>query len=195
MVNSWEAVTELLSVGLIAGIGAYFGSYLKAKGKNLATKEDVAELTRTTKDIEAKISGRLWDSQRRWEMKRDVLFEAARKFANLTDCLMALNAEFFADEKSIQRDSPERLAIRKQSYSDFNEAAKDLHQVALLVNIVCKETTAKLLTQFSVFSGTVAKDIAVRVPDAFNKSARQLAEAQLLIPAAIRGELEAEQTN
>jgi hypothetical protein len=41
---------------ICAAAGAYLGSYLKKKGENLATKEDIAELTRATKEIEAKIS-------------------------------------------------------------------------------------------------------------------------------------------
>ena len=45
-----------------AGVGAYLGSYLKKKGENLATHEDieivldqVRKVTQTTKEIEAKI--------------------------------------------------------------------------------------------------------------------------------------------
>jgi len=53
------AVTTLIS----AGIGAYLGAYLKKKGENLATHEDIGKLldqvravTTITKEIEAKIS-------------------------------------------------------------------------------------------------------------------------------------------
>jgi len=52
------AVTTLVS----AGIGAYLGAYLKKKGENLATHEDIGKLldqvravTTITKEIEAKI--------------------------------------------------------------------------------------------------------------------------------------------
>jgi hypothetical protein len=48
---------------LCAGVGAYFGGYLKKKGVNLATHEDIDKVldqvravTTTTKEIEAKIS-------------------------------------------------------------------------------------------------------------------------------------------
>jgi hypothetical protein len=36
---------QLVLVILLTGVAAYLGSYLKKKGENLATKEDVARLT------------------------------------------------------------------------------------------------------------------------------------------------------
>jgi hypothetical protein len=51
--------------------------YLKKKGENLATHEDIGKLidqvravTITTKEIEASISDRSWNRQKHWEMKR-----------------------------------------------------------------------------------------------------------------------------
>ena len=65
------------------GVGAYLGSYLKKKGENLATHEDIGRLvdqvtavTRATKEIEGKISDDFWGQQRRWELHRDILLAA-----------------------------------------------------------------------------------------------------------------------
>jgi hypothetical protein len=59
---------------LISGGGAYFGAYLKKKGENLATHEDINKVlvqvratTQATKEIEAKISSEVWDRQKLWE--------------------------------------------------------------------------------------------------------------------------------
>lgn len=67
---------------LSAGIGAYIGAYLKKKGENLATHEDLENLvvelkatTEATKSIEARISNDLWVSQKGWELKRDILMQ------------------------------------------------------------------------------------------------------------------------
>ncbi len=79
---------------IVSGAGAYLGSYLGKKGENLATHEDidklvdqVGALTKTSKEIEAKISSDMWDRQKRWELKRDVLFEARKQVALAQDKL------------------------------------------------------------------------------------------------------------
>lgn len=53
-----------------AGIGAYFGAYLKRKGENVATKEDlqvVVDQVRATsqvaESIKTELTGKLWISQ------------------------------------------------------------------------------------------------------------------------------------
>lgn len=62
----------LLALALIGSwLGGFFGTYFKKKGENLATKEDIEELTRRTKEIEAKIDDQVWDRQRQWELTRD----------------------------------------------------------------------------------------------------------------------------
>jgi hypothetical protein len=77
---------------LSAGIGAYFGAYLKKKGENLATHEDfndlkkqTGELTQATKEIEAKISDELWAGQRQWEMKRDAAVGTLESYQRFRD--------------------------------------------------------------------------------------------------------------
>lgn len=40
-----------LGIAVTSGIGAYFASYLREKGKNLATREDIAALTKVVEDI------------------------------------------------------------------------------------------------------------------------------------------------
>ena len=74
----------LFLIGLL--IGSFVRPYLAKKGENLATLEDiqglvdqVAAVTTTTKKIEAEISTGVWDKQKRWDMKREVLFDAAKK--------------------------------------------------------------------------------------------------------------------
>ena len=41
MIKWWYLVAWML----VAGIGAYFGTYLREKGKNVATKEDIGRIT------------------------------------------------------------------------------------------------------------------------------------------------------
>src|SRR5690242_3526662 len=96
-----SAIMEYLLVALLSLIGGwfggFFGAYLKKKGENLATHEDIDKVvdqvkavTEATKTIENKLSGELWDKQKQWEMKKEVLFETARRIADLDDALLSL---------------------------------------------------------------------------------------------------------
>ena len=80
---NYTTLIPYLWVFITAGAGAYLGAYLKRKGENLATKEDIGELTKTTEEIKAKISDDVWDRQKQWELKRDVVFDAIRVLADL----------------------------------------------------------------------------------------------------------------
>src|SRR5215469_15981793 len=84
---AWAALAAIAS-----GFGGYFGAYLKKKGENLAVKEDIeglklqtAELTKTAKEIEAKISDEIWNRQRHWELTRDSAIKLMEAHARLED--------------------------------------------------------------------------------------------------------------
>lgn len=79
----WWGLTTLVS----AFVGSYLAGYLKKKGENLATKEDIRELTQVTKEIEAKIDDRVWNRQRQWEMKKEIFIEATRIVAKADETL------------------------------------------------------------------------------------------------------------
>ncbi len=67
------AVFELVAIAVVAGLSAYLGTYLREKGRNLATKEDVDKITRATEEIKAQISSQQWVKQRRRELQLDVV--------------------------------------------------------------------------------------------------------------------------
>lgn len=61
-----------------------------SKGENLATHEDIAKLnnqmrtlTTTAETIKDEISDAVWNRQRRADLKREVLFEAAKRLAEV----------------------------------------------------------------------------------------------------------------
>jgi hypothetical protein len=85
-------------VGLLIG---FLAGYLRKKGENLATHEDIDKLvgqvkvvTQATKEIEAKISSDVWDRQKRWEMKREVLFSAVTRITDADDALLSFASAF-----------------------------------------------------------------------------------------------------
>jgi hypothetical protein len=67
---------DLIITATVSGFAAYLGSYLKKKGENLATHEDVDKLveqisvvTTTAKQIEAKISNEMWRRERKSDLQ------------------------------------------------------------------------------------------------------------------------------
>ena len=94
-------VMEYLIVAVLSLIGGwfggFFGAYMKKKGENLATHEDINKVvdqvkavTQATKTIENKLSGELWDKQKQWEMKKEVLFEMTRRVADVDNTLSSV---------------------------------------------------------------------------------------------------------
>ena len=86
-------------------VGFYLAGYLREKGKNLATHEDIVKdlaqvraVTTTTKEIEAKISNDVWDRQKRWELKRDLSFEFAKTVAGAKDVISNVYAVYNTDK-------------------------------------------------------------------------------------------------
>ena len=43
--------SDLTAVGAVSFLAAYLGSYIRRKGENLATKEDIAEITRKQEEV------------------------------------------------------------------------------------------------------------------------------------------------
>jgi len=79
------------SLHLSRRCGCILGSYLKKKGENLATHEDIDKLvdqvqavTKATKEIETKISSDLWDRQKQWDV--ETLFAASNRMSLHSHC-------------------------------------------------------------------------------------------------------------
>lgn len=98
MLPTWDQVEFWLFTLVCAGVGAYAGSYLKKKGENLATHEDLDKLikqveatTEATKAIETKISNEVWDRQKQWELTRDGALKLMEAHAQLEDANTEIN--------------------------------------------------------------------------------------------------------
>jgi predicted oxidoreductase len=95
---------ETLFIGALIFLGGLFTasflpSYMKEKGENLATHEDMDKLvaqveatTRATKAIEARISHEVWDRQRQWEMKRDAVISVVQALGLADDMLLTIGS-------------------------------------------------------------------------------------------------------
>jgi hypothetical protein len=194
-----NALLHLVFFGLtalVSGAGAYFGSYLKKKGENLATHEDIDKLleqvsavTKTTKEIEAKISDDVWSRQKRWEMKREVAFETAKKAARVTDRLSSLFAVCQTDSASQNADNPERIKKRIETMHQYTDAANALDEVSSLVGLVFGIEVRKAVFNFSVTTRDVAQDVLKGKPDAYTAATKLFAKQAETITVTMRKEM------
>jgi hypothetical protein len=92
---------------LASGIGAWLGSYLREKGKNYATREDLDKIieqlrqtTRATEEIKAQISGDLWVRQRRRELQLEVLHDV-NEFLSKIQALVIVDPDRIRGKEAI----------------------------------------------------------------------------------------------
>jgi hypothetical protein len=174
--------------------GAYFGGYITKKGENLATHEDIDKLvdqvravTQTTKEIESKISDEVWDRQRRWELRREVLFEATRALAGIDDALVGLHSMTQVEKKEndINWHTAKNAKTLKwtKAYTVFEEAS-------LLVMAVCSNKAGHAFQDYGAFMNRmalrIAKDDDGKV---FKNALAEHLEKQLALQKIVRTEL------
>src|ERR1700719_1929626 len=119
---------------------SFLPSYMREKGKNLATKEDIQELarqtgilTQTTKEIEARLSISVWSKQQRWDLQKTALLDSLKELATAETFLVRL-VHTFADTK----DHPQGWeARRKEANEKYAETINNFWRTQLAMEIVC----------------------------------------------------------
>ena len=188
------ALTTLVS----AFIGSYLASYLKKKGENLATHGDIDKLvdqvravTQATKEIEAKVSTEVWDRQKRWELKREVLFEATRRVADVEDGLLSLDSVLQVERKEPKKDDDLVWAeSRHERIIKWTRASARFDEVRLLVLMVCDKDASLAFEELGALVNNIAASITPgKDADIYQKSQAQLFEKRMAVRAAVRKEL------
>jgi len=139
-------------MSLLGGwIGSFLGAYLKKKGENLATHEDVDKLveqmkaiTQATKTIESNISDRSWDRQRHWELKRDAVFAVMQALGKADEALHSVSVVILEERKA--KDPDQFHEARVEAWEKFYEAIEDFDQKRALALIVCGKLMNDTLT-------------------------------------------------
>ena len=188
----WLALT---TIG--AWFAAYCGSYFRTKGENLATHEDIDKLvdqvravTTATKEIEAKISNEVWDRQRQWELKREVLFEATKRLAELSDGLLGLNTLYQVQKKENKYEDPSWVVIRHDGVMEWTRVAKNFEETFQLVQVACTKETIAVFAEVSRKTTAIAADITGKDDTEIYKASLMELQKQLVAARiAIRKEL------
>jgi hypothetical protein len=186
---------------LVTGLGGFLAGYLKKKGENLAQKENLDNLIRevhavttTTKKIEAEISSGVWDRQKRWELKRDVLFEAARRIAATFDALKNLDNYLQTEIKNPAIKDLAWTQVGIDENTKWFKAKAALDESRLFIGVTCGGNVADAVDKFGHLTTTVAAKINKNDGGIFKESTAQLFSLNEAIRAAIRKELAIETT-
>lgn len=187
----WLALT---TIG--AWFAAYYGAYFRKKGENLATHEDIDKLvdqvravTTTTKEIESQISGELWDRQKRWELKRDILFELVRTIPSAFDTLTSLTSFCKSEIEMTGKGATPRTAMMIEVSRAWMDAANKFDGATLLANLVCSpELSTKLFAISALMRNVGGKNISGK-PEAFQTSLRDMLAQRQEIWLLLRKEM------
>ncbi len=139
-----------LFTAICAGGAAYLGAYLKAKGENLATHEDIQKLvseveatTAATKAIEGRIGDEFWNKQRVWEMKRDALLAYLGALGELGEAALDIGTAFESTrDPQVASFIPQ---LRTEASKKFTAAMMAVASRNLAVNVLCGERMKKAM--------------------------------------------------
>lgn len=189
------ALTTLIG----AFIGSFLGSYLKKKGENLATHEDLDKLveqvravTTTTKEIEARISTDVWDRQKRWEMKREVLFDGTKRLGAiqlaLRKYLSAVGVRKMRRQDGLSEMPPQMML---DASKELRHAMEKFQETGLLLEIVSGPEVKSACGDFQRLSEAIATALS-NTDDltSYHKYSAELSEKARAVTDAIRKELE-----
>jgi hypothetical protein len=181
---------------LSGGTGAYLGSYLKKKGENLATHEDINKLvdqvsavTTATKQIETKISSDLWDRQKQWELKREVLFDAAKKLSEVDNRLLSLHTfwEHLLQGKIEGEES--WIQLKNKYVTEWRDSMRSLEETESLIFVTCSRETMLAFAEFTDLLRNTSSKIVSGDLEAYAKSKTERGKIMALVRIEIRKEL------
>jgi hypothetical protein len=131
----------------------FIRSYSEEKAKNLATKEDIRELTTTVEGIKAEISDQIWDRQEQWKLRRDAIIEVMRDISSVRRALVDVYGAFVSGAYVLPSsdDQQKKLALFYEYFSRFFCSK-------FVVEIVTGEELAHNLDEFQKYVGDVIKN-------------------------------------
>jgi hypothetical protein len=112
MNESAQLALTILVAGLLAGGGGFLGTYLREKGKNLATREDLEPIVRGQETIKQQLAHSAFIEGRRWDLKREISWELLSHLSKAQVSLSAQSA-WYIEPGSEQDDYSEQPGFAK----------------------------------------------------------------------------------
>lgn len=190
-----DAIEKMLLIvfgGVVATIGGYWGQ----RFKNAAMKddfEDIKEQTRqlaeATREIETKIDDQVWNRQRLWEMKREIMFKAVKRLNDVENNLLSLEI-FWQNKPDDEIESQEAgITFRNGYLTSWQKAMRSFEELEALTQVACSLETMRAFTQLGNSLRATAARIVNGDKFAYTASMKERYKLSGLAKAAIRREL------
>jgi hypothetical protein len=184
---------------IVSGFGAYCGLYLRQMGHSLATQEDTNKLLdqmravkKSTQVIEAKISTEVWDKQKLWELKRDVLFEATRRVGEIEELLNTLNSILQIELKEPKEGNLAWMEMKIGNNKKWSKTLAHFDETKLFIEVTCEKETKEAFDSYGKLGLELATAINKRTADAYQKYFPELIVKHCAVRTAVRNELGAD---
>ena len=197
MVTTMDLTWAVTVVSFISGgVGAYLGSYLKRKAENLATHEDIEKLvdqvravTTATKEIEAKISSDVWDRQKQWELKREILFNAAKTLSKIENKLLSPHTFWRMRMSEEIQGEESKIRLENQYATEWQEAFSSFEETETLVSVTCSKETMMALAELGDLLRKTAAKIVNGDLETYTKTKEERDKKFVITKVQIRKEL------
>lgn len=163
VLNLLVGLNSVILVFLVVNVfKPFFGSYASKKGENLATKEDIAQLTKIAEGIKAEISDKVWDRQKQWELKRDTIIDAVRALTDLYEALLDLHSAYSRPITDNSVRNADTATKRKEARESWDSYSARYCRAMGVSDLVAGHDLQKQLADYFGAVGTVADQILDR---------------------------------
>jgi hypothetical protein len=146
-------------------------------------------VTEATKHIEAKISSDLWDRQKQWELKREILVDAVKRLSEVEARLLALQI-FWRDAVNGKIDDEQsRITLEHEYVTEFQDSMRRLQETESLLLLSCSKQTNLAFAEYCDFVREMASKIVGRNIVAYDDFKTERLEKLARARGAIRKEL------
>lgn len=173
---------------------SFLPAYLSKKAENFATHEDINKLvdqvqavTTATEQIKARISNEVWDRQKQWELKREMIIEVCKAVSRIEETLIRVNSALAVRDEP---ESQEWMPTYRAAIMEWREASAFLDQARMLVDIACTVNTAKFVHEYAMFATTLCSKMTKdKDAKAYKDGSPELNVKYLTMIQALRREL------
>lgn len=150
----WSIIYVLTAWIIVDLVRPFLRSYGAESGKNAATKDDIAEITRKVEEVKAAVSDDLWTKQAAWTMKRDSYIALIDALADYEFAVSdAREGEVYRyDPVEGRRPKPGKEDEAKALEGGMNSAWRELHRRMTVATFVFDDRTAQVVLDNPLFS-------------------------------------------